>query len=278
MTILAAIGQSDTPDTRQAASQATHQALDQLGRAPAVAGLIFAAHDHPTSEIINGASSLLGNLPLFGFTTSTPVISSGPCERSIVVVLLAGNEIQARAAWSPVTGQGRSSDDPTLALQKIIHTLQPEEAGGLLLIAGDGLSGRSDRIGELLTDLYRQTSQVDPIGQFLSLAGCLSEADIFEGRTFQIGGLQTGSGGLSGALISGKLALGIGAAHSWRPVGKYYRITRSNGPWIRSLDYQAPTEVYASLFGRTARDWCFPPLNSIVRMYPLGIEKNPSDE
>jgi hypothetical protein len=220
----------------------------------------------------------LGNLPLFGFTTSTPLISTGPCERSIVVVLLAGNEIQAHAAWTPVIGQGRSSDDPSLALQKLIQTLHPEEAGGLFLIAGDGLGGRSDRIGELLTDLYKQTSHQDPMSRFISLAGCLSEADIFEGLTYQIGGLQTGSGGLSGALISGKLAVGIGAAHGWRPVGKYYRVTRSNGPWIRSLENLSPTEIYARLFGRTPRDWCFPPLNSLVRMYPLGIEQNSSEE
>ena len=42
---------------------------------------------------------------------------------------------------------------------------------------------------------------------------------------------------------------------------------------MRSLDGKPASEVYAEMFGRSAREWATPPLNSLVRLYPLGIQR-----
>ena len=50
-------------------------------------------------------------------------------------------------------------------------------------------------------------------------------------------------------------------------------MTRSRGFWLRTLDGRPASETYASLFGYPARDWAFPPLNYLARLYPLGMEQ-----
>jgi hypothetical protein len=40
------------------------------------------------------------------------------------------------------------------------------------------------------------------------------------------------------------------------------------------LDGRPASESYARLFGHPAREWAFPPLNHLVRLYPLGIQQD----
>jgi hypothetical protein len=67
--------------------------------------------------------------------------------------------------------------------------------------------------------------------------------------------------------------VGIGYDHGWDPVGSQFRVTRSRGFWLRTLDGRPASETYAQLFGYPARDWAFPPLNHLARLYPLGVEQ-----
>jgi hypothetical protein len=95
------------------------------------------------------------------------------------------------------------------------------------------------------------------------------------GNTFQLAGPNAGSGGLSAAFLNGDVRVGIGSAHGWDPVGTHFRVTRSRGFWLRTLDGRPASETYAQLLGQSARDWAFPPLNFLVRLYPLGVEQGP---
>jgi hypothetical protein len=42
---------------------------------------------------------------------------------------------------------------------------------------------------------------------------------------------------------------------------------------LRTLDARPASETYAELFGYPARDWGFPPLSHMARLYPLGMEQ-----
>jgi hypothetical protein len=85
-------------------------------------------------------------------------------------------------------------------------------------------------------------------------------------------GNQTGTGSLAAAILRGNIRIGIGHAHGWDPVGSQFRVTRSRGFWLRTLNGRPASETYAELFGHPARDWAFPPLSYLARLYPLGVE------
>jgi hypothetical protein len=197
---------------------------------------------------------LLGNTPLFGFSTTAGLTDRGQLPRSVVVALLAGGALQARADFWPGYAQDSS------VVQKMVDELMPAQAQGLLLLALDGLCWDNAALVQTLAE------------RPAAVVGALTAGDLYRGRTYQIGGSQTGSGGLAAMLISGWAAVGVGQAHGWQAVGEAVEVTHARGPWVRTLNNRPASEVYASLLGYEAREWLFPPLNQAVRLYPLGID------
>jgi hypothetical protein len=234
--------------------------MEGLGKTARPAfGWLISSYAYPIQEVLGGALETLGDLPLLGFSTSAELSPAGRSRRSVVAALFAGEGVQGRAGWWPDFNQ-----DSRSAIQNMLHVLNPPaESSSVLLLAADGLNGDASLLGEYLA-----------AGNFV-VAGCLAGGEVNRGRTYQIGGRQSGSGGLAGMLLSGEIAIGVGAAHGWRPVGALARLTRVQGQWVRMLDDEPASHIYARWFGFPARDWSFPPLNDLVRQYPLGVHGQP---
>ncbi|HVN56121.1 MAG TPA: FIST N-terminal domain-containing protein [Anaerolineaceae bacterium] len=260
MSLSAAIGISQSIDAYSAAQQATRQALDQMGNSIVSMAIVFAAQEFEIQGVLGGVSSLLGNTPQWGFSTSVPLAGEGPRPHSVVVALLGGDDLKAQVHWSPGYAQDSAS-----SARKLIQLLpdDPWLRQALLLVV-DGVSGDANQLCSSL--------QAVPPNQLPSLAGCLAGGDFHLGKTYQIGGSQTGSGSLSAAYLSGRIRMGVGKGHGWLPAGPFFHITRSNGVWIRALDGKSAAERYSGIFGSPVRDWAFPPLTDLVRLYPLEIE------
>jgi hypothetical protein len=144
----------------------------------------------------------------------------------------------------------------------MLNSLQPEVEQGInLLVMADGFNGDTAQLCSMLA--Y----------QGFALAGCLANGDLRRGKTFQVGGRRSGSGGLAAAKLGGDILMGVGAAHGWQPVGALARLTEVHGLWVRAIDRHPASETYARLFGHASRDWCHPPLTELVRLYPLGIKQ-----
>ena len=109
------------------------------------------------------------------------------------------------------------------------------------LLFADGFNGDAEQLCSAI-----------PTGSF-PFAGGLSSGDLHTGNTYQMAGNQTGTGSLSAAFLRGALRVGVGYAHGWDPVGSQFRVTRSRGFWLRTLDGRPASETYAELFGYPAR-------------------------
>lgn len=264
MTIIVSTGKGQAFEGREAGNLAARQALDGLGDQPPVMGWVIADQELVIESVFGGISAVLGDLPLLGFSTSEILAFDTTTRRTVIVALIGGDEVQARAEWF----QDFSSDSRACA-NRLVSTF-PLQDDGLLMAAVEGLNGDASHLCQVL-------SQVDPgkERQF-GFAGILAGGELSAGSTRQIGGRQCGSGGLAAAWLTGDVALGVGAGHGWQPVGALVHLSRIQGFWIRSINDRKPAEVYAELFGRTAREWSFAPLNKMVRLYPLGLESEGS--
>jgi hypothetical protein len=261
MALRAAMGWAQAPDGREASARAVRQALDQIGRQPVILAFVFASHEFPIDEVVSGAAAVLGEAPLFGL--SAPAIFAGDelGRRGVSVALLAGEGLQAWASWWPGFGGDGQIAGVRLG-EKIPSGTSAEDMA--LLLAGDGMGA----------DIQGMCAAL-PEGSY-AIGGGLGAGDLHRGRTGQIGGNHGGMGGLAAAVLSGAVRLGTGCAHGWQPVGAYFQVTLSQGPWVRAIDGRPASETFARLLGRGPRDWAFPPLNELVRLYPLGVErKNP---
>ncbi|MDD2921903.1 MAG: FIST N-terminal domain-containing protein [Anaerolineales bacterium] len=254
MAFTVSVGTAQALDGREAGLQAAHQALNRMGvNAPNLA-IVIASHQYQAREVLSGVSSLLGEAPMIGFSSSAGLTHEGYHPHSVVVALLSG-DFQADAMWLP--GYAQSGRDTATKISQ--HTAARVERQSLLFFA-DGFNGDAEQFCKALTP-------------GMHIAGALSGGDLHTGNTYQMASAQSGAGGLVAAVMRGNLKMGIGYAHGWDPVGSQFRVTRSRGFWLRTLDGRPASEAYAELFGYPARDWAFPPLNYLARLYPLGVEQ-----
>jgi hypothetical protein len=250
------IGLGKAADGREAGAQAALGALNLAGRSPLIFGILIASHNLPFDQVLSGAIALLGDTPLIGFTTTAEIHSGGIHQRSVVIALISGTDVTAQSEfWS---GYGEDSRGTSL---RMIQSLPPLQSNSTLFVVADGFHGDPR---DLCSNL--------PAGGY-TLAGCLAGGELRQAHTFQLGGRQSGSGGLAAALLSGKIISSVGLGHGWEEVGAYFQIDRVRGQWIRTLNNQTAADAYARWLGYPPREWSFPPLNELVRLYPLGIEK-----
>jgi len=261
MTFIAAVGQAQALDARQAGLQATYQALNQLSTASPTFCLIIVPHRYDPQQVISGAASLLSNIPTLGFSVSSGLSHTGSQSHSVIVAMFAGDAIQAETHWFPSYSQA-SAETAARISQLLGYEQRPAEQ---VIVFADGLNGNAD---EFLAEL--------PSG--LQVLGGLSSGDLQSANSFQIAGGQSGTGGMAAAFLRGNFKIGTGHAHGWHPVGNHFRITRSRGFWLRTLDGRPASEKYSQLFGQPPREWAFPPLNYMSRIYPLGFEQQYTDE
>ncbi len=254
MTLRVAVGKAQELDGREAGLQATHHALNYLGSATPVFGIVISSHQYQARDVVNGVSSLLGDTPIIGFSSATAITSDGIHSNAVVVALMAG-DFQAEAQWISSYAQNARETG-----NQLIRQLSEKETRALLFFA-DGFNGDADQLCTALSNAA------------IPLAGGLSSGDLHTAHSYQIAGPQTGTGALAAAFLRGDIRLGIGSAHGWNPVGRQFRVTRSRGFWLRTLDGRPASETYAQLFGYPAREWAFPPLSHLARLYPLGIEQ-----
>jgi hypothetical protein len=254
MTLVASVGSAQALDGREAGLQAAHLALNRMGaNAPGFA-IVIASHQYQAREVLNGVSSLLGDVPILGFSSPAGLTHDGQHPHSVVVALISG-DFQADAQWFP--GYAQSGRETAAKIVK--HVAAREEHQSLLLFA-DGFNGDAEQFCSVLSP-------------GMNVVGGLSSGDLHTGNTYQLAGNQTGTGGLAATFLRGNLKLGIGYDHGWDQVGRQFRVTRSRGFWLRTLDGRPASETYATLFGYPAREWAYPPLNYLARLYPLGMEQ-----
>lgn len=253
MTFFAAIGRAQGLDAAESAIQATDQALALAGRHHIALAVIAAAHDYPVQQVVNGVRGLLSDTPMLGFSTSAQITAEGLSRRSIAIALLVGDQLQAESDWWSISNHKSEHG----GYQSINFSLTDNQA---ILLVAEGLKGDTQRLLETIP----KTNAV--------LAGCLAGGEISSGRTYQIGGSGFGTGGIAGAALRGKIKVGVGTAHGWQPVGIYTRVTQADDRWVHTLDEHRACEAYAGIFGYPDSDWTYPPLNQLVRLYPLGFE------
>jgi len=254
MSLLAAVGQARALDGREAGMQATHQALNDLGSTPPVLALVVCSYQYEAQQVVNGVSSLIGNTPMIGFSTPAGLSSDGVHGHSVVVALLAATDARVDVQW--LAGYTQGSREVSQQLADLLKR-KPKQPS---LLFADGFNADAEQLCNSL-----------PAGT--RLIGALSSGDLQAGNAYQIGGTQFGAGGLALARFEGQIRVGVGSGHGWQPVGTHFRVTRSRGFWVRTLDGRPASEGYARLFGYPAREWAFPPLNHLARLYPLGLEQ-----
>jgi hypothetical protein len=254
MAMIASVGAAQALNGREAGLRAAHQALNHLGANVPGLAVVVASHQYQPREVLNGVTGLLGDSPMIGFSSPAGFTREGQFPHSVVVALLSG-DFQADTLWLP--GYAQSGRETA---SRVLQHLSARVERQSMLVFADGFNGDAEQF-------------CSAISSEVNIVGGLSSGDLNTGSTYQLAGTQTGYGGLAAAFLRGGLKIGVGFDHGWDPVGSQFRVTRSRGFWLRTLNGRPASETYAGMFGYPARDWAFPPLSYLARLYPLGIQQ-----
>lgn len=259
MTRLAIYGAAQGLDGRDAAMKATQKALDQLGALRPVLGIAIVSEEFDVQEALLGLSSLVGDTPLWGISTVMPIQGGADLPRSVVVVLLAGNDLKAVVHWLP-----NFAEDSQEAARQVSRLLRQE------LILPQGVLLAAEGVGGSLLPACSSIADLP-----IPVAGCLASGGYTSGKTYLIGKNQSGPMAMTAAVLGGRFRLSSAVGHGWRDTGLHFTVTKAHDVWVDTLDGAPAAEMYERNFGHTAREWAFPPLSDLTRLYPLGVEVQP---
>lgn len=250
---------------QEAGRLAAQNALQWVSNSRPALGIVFVSQEFEIGETLSGLGDVLTNVPLWGFSTVMPWSSEGEQPRSVVLALITGSDFKALVNLYPNFAQ-----DGQAVARQILRGMKGGSNAAIhtngLLLAVEGVNG----------DITQVTEAINEID--LRMVGGLASGSYQTGKTYLVGGNQSASGAISALQLGGRLRLALGLGHGWKPIGRRFRVSRARSLWVNALDGASPVEAYAALFGHDPRQWAFPPLNELVRQYPLGIEKSADDQ
>jgi hypothetical protein len=230
---------ADEGTARASAESAAERARAQLEGAKPVLAIAFASVGYEDLSGVPGVvSRVLGGVPVVGGTSGGCLIGpEGVAKRGVTVVLLGGDEIEART----VTIGLRSPEllEVVPAAQALARASDEAASRGLpeftCLVFAPGFGAD----GESLVAAVRKG-----VGPRVQLAGGLTGDDLTldRMRVFADGEARGDCAVLTGIFTS--KPLGLAARHGYLPVGSTHKVTRSEGAWLVELDGRPAFDVW----------------------------------
>lgn len=232
--------------TEEAAVKLVHQALARLeGEAKAL--WLFGSQEYDLASMLPPIQVLLGDIPVWGMTLYRIWDEEGLPSRMLGVAVLGGEEVEGEAEWYPTLSEAEAQGRPVT------------EPDAVTLLGIDAYTPHLPRWMNWLSNFSG------------ALYGTMMGGTLTLGRTQLCAGGRGGLGGVARMTLRGvrhAAAWGTG----WAPSGLLVEVTESRGERVYRLDGQLATERLAEVFGRSPRQWSYPPLRELARLYPLAVE------
>lgn len=253
------IGSSRQSDSYRAGREAATKALDTMGQPHPDLVLLFASVRFEQDALLRGILSVTWDAPLVGCSTAGEILPEGPSRRSLVVMTIRSTTLKI------TTGVGhRISANPRQAGQEAANQMTaaklPSPHG--LLMFSDGLTGN---VAEVVRGMQ------DVLGLSFPIVGGSSADDFRFTRTYQYYRGQLFNDSVPTVLLAGPIALGVGARHGWKPLGKPRQVTRAAANVVQELDGQSAVNLYETYFGKAAASLKSEVLADMSIVYPLGM-------
>lgn len=265
MAIHLGVGTSHNLNSRMAGVEAAKDALLKAGRPKADCAIILSSSAFNPQEVLSGVREASGAAAVAGCSTSGEIISSGPQDRSVIVLVLASDDVR----FHPVKAESISKDMQQAG--RAFAEQVRQKSGGkakLTFIFSDPLSGNGT---ELVRGIF------DVLGNSFPLLGGAAGDDMKFKKTFQYFNDQVLTDAAVGIALEGDFQCRVGADHGWQPIGNPRTVTKAKGTVLYELDGKPAFDLYRQHFGARADD--FKEALSIAAVtYPMGMKVKEDDK
>lgn len=222
-------GHSALSDPALAGRDAVRAAL--AGRDDARLVLLFASGVLDVDAIVEGAADAAGDVPIAGSSTAGCL----DVDAGVVALALGGEGLSVSTVAAPTTDPREAGMRAAACVGDVA-----ERPHRLLLLFADGPSaGHAD----LVRGAYTVT------GAGVPLAGAIAAHPLGSDRGAVFHGGAALRGAAIGVALGSDAPLGLGAAHSWEPIGSPLLVTRAARGRVLELDGRPAIEVYRERTG-----------------------------
>lgn len=226
-------GHTTLPDPLAAAAQIVEQAKAGLEGKPTLA-ILFSTTDYDTEALVSATQKHLGDVPLWGGTSSTGVFARDGWitgKQGAASLMLLSH----RPAGVGVTPVG---DDPVAAGKTATAAALAQAGGSARVLLTLAFMGPEE-------GLLAGVAQVAP---GVPVVGGSSSDHTPEGKWRQFGNGHSYQGAFTIAALGGEV--GYAFAHGYKLTGKKAVITRATGRRLIELDHRLAMDVYSEWTGK----------------------------
>jgi len=233
---------------------------------PITLALLFTSNSHP-EQVLKGANSVLGDVPLIGATSVGQYSHEGYVERGAGVMLIQSDHIRfhTNRYQRPLVGKGRLLGD--------LHGVTAEGLGSayhhraLVLFPDVQVMNLDEVVDRAMTET----------GMLYDILGGPSPnanqpprppAIFFNRRIFR--------NGLSAAEVLSQTPLGLALDNGWTPLSGAYRVTHTDAHRILKIDGRPVWEVYEDFLNDHGIPYGQDDLAATTLHYPVGVCENGS--
>ena len=251
MTINAGVGMSRHHNPNVAGRDAAEQALEKADVSKPDFVLMFASIGYDQPSLVRAVREATGGAPLSGCSAEGTINGDDADESnfSVVVTAISSDELQ----WHHGIVSGLE-DDPRAVGKQVAQDLLPNLSADAI-----GLFVFPDGLTDYLEPFFGGLEENLPSDRFLPMWGGGAGNNVGVENTYQYCDDEVVSGGLSYALLSGKVRASWAISHGLMPIGGERIVTRSEGNVIYEIDGKPAVEVLKEYLPEHAltddRDW-----------------------
>jgi hypothetical protein len=259
MAIKAGVGMSRHHNPNVAGREAAEQALEKAGVSKPDFLFMFGSIGYDQHSLVRAVRETTGGAPLTGCSAEGTINGDDADESGFSVVVTAISSEELR--WHNGIARGLVEDDTRAVGQRVAEDLLPHlsaETIGLFLFPDGRLDFGVSR--DNLDNFFAGLEGNLPSDRFLPMwGGGANNYFNMEEPTYQYCDDEVISGGVSYALLSGKVQAGWAISHGCIPIGGERIVTRSEGSVIYEIDGRPATDVLKEYLPEGAlvedRDW-----------------------
>jgi hypothetical protein len=253
----AGVGMSYHHNPTVAGREAAEQALEKTGVSKPDFVFMFASISYDQHSLLRAVRETTGGAPLTGCSAQGTINGDDADESnfSVLVTAISSDDLQ----WHNGVAAGLEAD-PRAVGQRVAKDLMPHLSADTigLFVFPDGLYDfvvATNTLDKFFAGLKENL----PSERFLPMWGGGANNSFDVEETYQYCDDEVISGGVSYALLSGKVQAGWAISHGCIPIGGERIVTRSEGNVIYEIDGKPATEVLKEYLPEHAliddRDW-----------------------
>ncbi len=242
------------------------KAVEAIGTSHPDILIVFASTCFEQETLLKGITSVAPSALMVGCSTAGEILSDGPSRRSVAVMAIQSDSLRASTGLGLTLQKNPRQAGREAATQAIQAKLANPHG---FLMFPDGLTGN---VAEVLRGVQ------DVLGlSFPIIGGCAADDFSFT-QTHQYFQGQVYTDAVPGLMLTGPIAVGVGARHGWRPLGKPRNVTRAFANVVQELDGLSAVNLYETYFGKAAASLKSESLADMSILYPLGMAVPTEDE